>query len=208
VISRRWTALIFLTGTFLFAGSAAAQVPALGLLNPSSASAGSQSVYLTVYGSNFNYGAVVLWSGAALPTAFVSSNQLNATVAANYLTVAGQFAVNVQNADRSQSNALYFTVLGSPVSISTTTLSQAAVGTPYSFAFTASGGTPPYVWTIVDSLPAGFTLSPDGILAGTPQNPGDFTFTVRLADTTQAAVTRHFSLHVAPPPLSIRAEAL
>jgi len=47
-----------------------------------------------------------------------------------------------------------------------------------------SGGQPPYTWTAT-GLPAGLTLSPNGVLAGTPTvgSGGNYSFTVTVADT-------------------------
>ena len=42
------------------------------------------------------------------------------------------------------------------------------LGVPYHCQFTATGGMPPYRWTVVKgTLPPGLTLSTDGLLSGT-----------------------------------------
>lgn len=52
---------------------------------------------------------------------------------------------------------------------------------PYSY--TATGGTPAYDFTIVSgALPAGLVLSSDGIVTGTPEAEGTFSWTVRVTD--------------------------
>jgi hypothetical protein len=54
-------------------------------------------------------------------------------------------------------------------------------GVAYNQAFTASGGTAPYTFTVVaGALPPGVTLSTGGLLSGTPTAPG--TFTMRATD--------------------------
>jgi len=50
--------------------------------------------------------------------------------------------------------------------------------------FTASGGTPPYAYNVVATLPPGLSLSLAGVLTGTPTKPGRFNFAVRAVDTT------------------------
>jgi hypothetical protein len=51
-------------------------------------------------------------------------------------------------------------------------------------ALAATGGTPPYTWTIgAGTLPGGLTLSPDGSITGTPSGAGAFDFTAHVADT-------------------------
>jgi hypothetical protein len=57
------------------------------------------------------------------------------------------------------------------------------VGTAYSQTFTASGGLAPYTFNVVSgALPAGLTLTPGGVLAGTPTTAGTPAFTIRATD--------------------------
>ena len=57
---------------------------------------------------------------------------------------------------------------GSPT-VTTASLPNGQVGTGYSATLAASGGTPPYHWSLVSgALPAGLTLSPSGAISGTP----------------------------------------
>jgi hypothetical protein len=55
------------------------------------------------------------------------------------------------------------------------------VGTPYSFQFTAEGTPQPTV-TASGNLPRGLTLSPSGLLSGTPTTAGTYAFTVTAAN--------------------------
>jgi hypothetical protein len=71
----------------------------------------------------------------------------------------------------------------SPVA-SPSTLPDGAINVPYSQLLTGSGGTPPYVFSvIVGSLPPGLTLSAAGQISGTPTAIGSFDFTVRITDS-------------------------
>ena len=57
---------------------------------------------------------------------------------------------------------------GGPLQITTSNLPTGATGTAYSQTLTATGGTPPYAWSLSSgSLPAGLTLSTSGIISGT-----------------------------------------
>jgi uncharacterized protein (TIGR03437 family) len=64
----------------------------------------------------------------------------------------------------------------------------------------AMGGTPPYTFTSSGTLPAGLTLTPNGILAGNPTQVGKFTFKVTVTDSQQIAVTKQFQITLTPAP--------
>jgi hypothetical protein len=74
---------------------------------------------------------------------------------------------------------------GSPLLITTTSpLPAGSVGIGYSQDLQAAGGTPPYRWSIRSGgLPQGLTLSPAGVLSGTPTTVGSSTFTVQVTDS-------------------------
>ena len=79
--------------------------------------------------------------------------------------------------------------------ITTTTLANGAIGTPYNAILTANGTTP-LAWSIISGkLPDGLTLNAaTGLISGTPSKNGNFTFTVKAAniageDTKEFTVT-------------------
>ena len=83
-----------------------------------------------------------------------------------------------------------------------TTLPAALVGTPYSTTLQAAGGKAPLTWSLApgSALPAGLTLSPGGVISGTPSASGNFTFTAKVADSTPGTpqtASQTFSLAVA-----------
>lgn len=86
-----------------------------------------------------------------------------------------------------------------PPTISTTSpLPPGMVNTPYNLAFTATGGTPPYTWSVESGvLPAGLTLSGPGMLTGTPSAVVNSNFTVRVAGADGRASTLGCSLTIA-----------
>lgn len=68
--------------------------------------------------------------------------------------------------------------------------SGCAVGVPYTYSYTASGGEPPYTFALTGSLPAGLSLSTDGVISGTPLSgaaPSSFTVTVTDARSASAS---------------------
>lgn len=81
----------------------------------------------------------------------------------------------------------------------TRTPDVATCGRPYSFPFAAANGTVPLSWALeAGSLPPGITLSPDGVLAGTTTQPGDYWFAVRIGDASGQSVVRDALLRVIP----------
>jgi hypothetical protein len=63
------------------------------------------------------------------------------------------------------------------------TLSPATVGAPYPQRLAATGGTPPYKWTLTaGKLPDGLSLDSAGTFTGTPTVAGTFTLTLQVSD--------------------------
>lgn len=70
-------------------------------------------------------------------------------------------------------------------------------GVPYpSQNFAATGGEGPYAYSVAGALPPGLTLSPEGVLSGTPTAPGTFNFSVTASDSTGCAGARSFAITV------------
>jgi hypothetical protein len=86
-----------------------------------------------------------------------------------------------------------------PLSIVTSTLTGGTVGSAYSQTMVASGGTPPYHWSVVagnGNLPPGLTLSDSGVLSGNPTTAGTYNFTIRATDSGSGSAQRAFSIVV------------
>ena len=66
-------------------------------LSPSSVTAGSPALTLTVNGTNFAADATILWNQAPLTTTFVTASQLKTTIAADLIATAGTAAVSVSS---------------------------------------------------------------------------------------------------------------
>jgi hypothetical protein len=115
-------------------------------------------------------------------------------------TVAGTFNFKVQVTDSLGHQASQQISLTStpPLIITTSTLSNGAVGVPYSQSLAVTGGTPPYSWSIQGgALPGGLSLTAAGTIAGTPSASGTFSFTVGVADSASATATKRLSIAVA-----------
>lgn len=88
--------------------------------------------------------------------------------------------------------------VNSPLAITTSSLTAGSVNVPYSGSAVASGGVPPYTWSITSgSMPAGLTLAASGSITGTPTSQGTSTFTVQVSDSETPAATATASLSLA-----------
>ncbi len=90
-------------------------------------------------------------------------------------------------------------IAASPLTIVTSSLPDAEVGTPYGVFLVREGGSGPFQWEVVSgSLPEGISLTAEGELTGTPTAPGDASFEVRVQDAGNQSATANLTLHVEP----------
>ncbi len=82
----------------------------LSVLSPWSAEAGGPAFTLTVDGSDFVDGAVVLWDGSARATTFVNATRVTALISAADIATGNVFQITVRNPDGGVSSPLGFTV--------------------------------------------------------------------------------------------------
>lgn len=84
-----------------------------------------------------------------------------------------------------------------PVAVATSSLNGAVVNTSYAASLSASGGAPPYQWTIsAGSLPAGIQLQATGAIAGATSLQGGYTFTAKVTDSASNSATQILTLDV------------
>lgn len=199
VITRVSAALLLTAGLY-------AQTPAPTLLsiNPVSARVGTQGLSLTVTGTNFRVGSALTWNQTILTTSLlVGSTQLTASIPSVLLAQPGTANIGVVNPGGARSNSIVFTITGSLVTVSTNSLPQGAIGTAYAVALAASGGTPPYIWSVSGTLPPGLVMSPGGVISGTPTQAGTFNFDAQVTDAANQSGTKAFSIVITAPALSI-----
>jgi hypothetical protein len=85
----------------------------------------------------------------------------------------------------------------SDLAITSTLLPSATHGTRYEFTFEATGGTPPYTWVAKTDPPGALSLSPHGLLSGTPTAAvAETTFTIQVTDSVGATATKEFKLTI------------
>jgi hypothetical protein len=72
------------------------------------------------------------------------------------------------------------------------------VGVAYSETITGSGGAEPYTFGVTTgALPAGLTLTAEGLLSGTPTTAGTSAFSIRGTDANGCYAELLFSLTIA-----------
>ncbi|HLJ15033.1 MAG TPA: hypothetical protein VKV15_11090 [Bryobacteraceae bacterium] len=107
-------------------------------LSPPSTTAGGSAFTLTVNGSGFANGAAVNWNGSALPTTFVSANQLTASVAANLITTPSTVSITVSSGGVT-SGPVSFTVSAGATISSLSPASTTAGGPAFTLTVNGSG---------------------------------------------------------------------
>ena len=81
------------------------------------------------------------------------------------------------------------------LTIITSSLPEISTGMELHYLLRASGGAPPYVWSLASGdLPEGLNLTPEGCICGRPTKRGSFSFTLKVEDSGHPAhsVTRNF----------------
>src|SRR6185312_8386404 len=140
---------------------------------------------------------------SVLPPGLVLSSQ---GVLSGTPTLGGQFQFNAVFTDSStpaNRQTTFFILRVSPVTLTTAgPLPNAATGVAYAQAFASTGGTAPYTFWLptTTSVPAGFTLTTNGVLAGTTAAAGSYTFTVNAADAKGWVVSTSYRLNVVSTP--------
>jgi choice-of-anchor C domain-containing protein len=92
--------------------------------------------------------------------------------------------------------------------VATEVLPDAAVGTPYSVALQAAGGTSPYTWAATGAVPPGLAVRADGTVTGTPSTPGSYTIDVSVTDGRGATGSRSLPIVIAPAALAVATTSL
>lgn len=111
--------------------------PTITALLPSSATAGSSLLTLTVNGTNCA-GVVVRWNGSQLATTFVSATQVTASVPPNLIATAGTANITLVNQNGASSNPAQFTIYPQAPTLTSLSPNAAMSGVP-TFVLTING---------------------------------------------------------------------
>jgi len=95
------------------------------------------------------------------------------------------FQVKVQDASGQSVDQTFIIVVATTLAItSTSPIPDPVIGVAYSFQLTASGGITPYAWALNGgALPPGLTLSPSGLISGTPTAAGAYNWHAKVTDS-------------------------
>ena len=179
-------------------------------IDPPGVLAGSVAQQLRIRGDGFGSSAVVVWNSGTsqatdLQTVFTPGEPrfLTAFVPQNLLANPGTIPIAVRTVVLTRqtfSNAEPF-VIAAPVQVTTSCpLRDATLRGSYSEQLSATGGFPPYSWSITQgALPAGITLAANGDLRGAATEAGAFDLTLTAADSRGNAGSRSCSLRVLGP---------
>ena len=102
-----------------------------------------------------------------------------------------------QNGDVGTASLTLTIDAGASLTVTTTSLPDGTVGTAYSETVTASGGTPPYTWSLTSgSLPPGLTGTMAGAISGKPTTAGAYPFTAEVTDSADATASANLTITV------------
>jgi hypothetical protein len=103
--------IFLIRGPFVLPAEAVANsAPSLTSVDQPTIAAGSSNVYLTVTGTHFLPGAVVLWNNSPRTTSFVDATHLQVAIPASDLTSAATVTLTSQNPGSTSSNSLSIAV--------------------------------------------------------------------------------------------------
>jgi large repetitive protein len=147
-------------------------------------------------GYSFTAQAVDPFTKTILPPGL---NLSNSGVISGVATAVGTYNFNViitdqkGNSNQSTPAAFSLTINALPTITNPPLLPGGGVGVPYSQTITATGGVPPYVFSM-NSNPPGLTLTPDGNLNGTPGKAGTFSFNMGVSDSLRGQTVSPFQI--------------
>ena len=119
-------------------------------------------------------------------------------------TAAGGFSFTAKVTDSSPTpltaTQAYSATIATALAITTSALANGAINANYSQALAGTGGLPPYTWSLAAGstpLPTGLSLSPAGVISGTPTATGTFLFKIQLSDSDANTVIKQFAITIA-----------
>jgi len=174
----------------------AASAPTISAVTPATGSTtGGQLV--TISGTNLTGATSVKFGNtAATAVTVVSARKITATAPAH---ATGIVSMSVTTPDGSAIRAEAYTYSTGGIAFSPASgkLANGTTGKDYSQTIKVSGGSAPYAYTVMGTLPPGLALnSTTGIIAGSPTKPGTYNFYVLATDALRATDSAAYSITV------------
>lgn len=173
------------------------------ILTPSSLTPAVRNVAysqaISVTGAN----GTLAYSATGLPTGLTinsSTGLISGTPAIGNSVGTYSVVITANDGYNSQNFTRSLVLNGASLTVTPSTITDPQLTIPFTQAFSTSGGTAPYTYS-VSGQPTGLTMSSGGVLSGTPSATGAFTFTVTSTDSVGNVGTRVISTTVqaAPP---------
>lgn len=143
-------------------------------------------------------GFVFTITNGSLPPGITMSSSGGTVLFSGTPTTPGNYSFTLK-VTNSRGNSVSKTVTISVIGFTNANPPTFVTSTPYSFQFTGSGGSLPYVFSISSgTLPAGLTMDSAGLVSGTPTGSGTSTFTVQIADAAAHTCTKEYSISESP----------
>jgi uncharacterized repeat protein (TIGR03803 family) len=164
--------------------------------------------------TNAPYSQAIAVSGGVQPYTFsVSTGSLPAGLSLNASTgvISGTpvttgistFTIKVTDSNASgaaTATANFDLTVLQKLALTNTALPDGRIGTAYSQQLDATGGTPPYTFSVAknSAMPAGLSLSASGLVSGTPTVAAANTFAVTVTDSASQSITANVTLTIDP----------
>jgi uncharacterized protein (TIGR03437 family) len=192
------------------AASATAQImiDILGL-TPAALPAGAATVPYSAVFTGVGGAPPYVFSATGLPAGFSLSG---GGALSGVAPAPSGFSFQIQASDSAgvSASAAYSLNMGpAPVSIPAPALADGTAGAPYSQTLGATGGNPPYTWSMVAGfVPMGLSLAPSGTIFGNPSVPGAYTFPVVATDASGGIAYATVAILIHPAPLAVTTAGL
>ena len=164
------------------------------------------SAALTATGRSPPYANWILSNGT-LPQGLTLNSSAGVISGTPVSVFTSNFSITVRDSTGATSAAQNFSIaIGAPVKIlGPGTLPGGIVGIAYpppggGVTFSSTGGWPPQTWSAT-GLPAGMSMSPTGLLSGTPSTQGNYTPQFTVTDSINASVSVTLPLAIATLPV-------
>jgi len=125
----------------------------------------------------------------------ITGTPTNAGTTSTTFKVQDSTIPNQQSATKSLS--ITISAEASPLTITTRSLPDGRRNQPYADTLEASGGVPPYTWSVTPPLPTGLTLAPTtGELSGTPTTTSNIRHDFTVRDSANQTNTKELRLRI------------